>query len=304
MLSSVFLVSILIAGAPPGAGRDVPVPASDSFATSWDQTHFEHNLWSAVLARHVDESGLVDYAAIKKDDRFREYLYRLANTSPVGLADDGSPAGDPRLAFWINAYNALVIQGVLETLPADSTRWKQYSVLEVDVPGVARRGKGFFVGLRFKVGQRRYNLDEIEKAVLLQGPPRDSGKVDLYRSVGPKKPDARVHFALVCAAKGCPKLWTKSYDGASIDRQLDQAARRFVRDPKRTVFDLTGRTVNVSQLADWYKEDFTSPGMSGHAGSVIEFLSRYVDDGELARSLSEEAWRIAYLDYDWKLNVR
>ena len=126
------------------AARDVDVPKSGAFSPSWAEADFDHTLWTEVLSEYVNDEGLVNYAAIGKDERYREYLHRLANTNPADLAN-----GTARLAFWINAYNALAIQGVLETLPDDVQDWPTYSVLRVSVSGIREKDKGFFAGLRF-----------------------------------------------------------------------------------------------------------------------------------------------------------
>lgn len=297
---TVGLLSIaMLACLAPGPSHDIPVPTSSAFSTSWNRRVFSHSLWSGVLSDHVDDSGLVDYGAVQSDARFQEYLFRLANTNPRELSD-----GNHRLAFWINAYNALAIQGVLFRFPKSRTSWSERSVLDVTVPGLQERGKGFFQGLRFNVGGRWYTLDEIEKAVLLRKPDWIQRDERLYREVGAGAPDSRVHFALVCAARGCVKLRREAYEGSRVNAQLDDAVRRFAADPSRASFDLSSRSMRVSQLLDWYRADMTSPRLSPHAKSVAAFLSRYVENGELARSLAEDEWKVGYIEYDWKLNVK
>lgn len=278
---------------------DVPLPDGSDFAPAWETVGFSHDLWDRVLSDHVDDEGLVDYAALQENDPFREYIYRLANTNPAEVGGNTE-----RLAFWINVYNALAIQGVLVTLPDDRSTWGAYSVLNVSVPGIEEKGKGFFQGLRFVVGGRRLTLDEIEKAVMLQQPDWVARERRHYRSVGPKTPDPRVHFALVCAAKGCVKLRRGAYQGAALDTQLAEAVRRFVNDPTQARFDTKNRIMHVSRLLEWYGDDLTDPRYSPHGKSVAEFLSRYVDEGVLARSLGSQEWRTVYLEYDWQLNLR
>jgi hypothetical protein len=182
--------------------------------------------------------------------------------------------------------------------------WPEYSVLDVDVPGVKQDGKGFFRGLRFVVGKRKYTLDEIEQAVLLQRPSWVTEDEPFYRSVGVGTPDPRIHFALVCCAKGCPKLQQEPYEASRVDSQMDDAIRRFARDHTRIRLDQDTRVMHVSRLLDWYGKDLTDPRMSPYAGSVVKFLSRYVEDGGLARSLAEDSWRTTYIEYDWKLNLQ
>lgn len=281
------------------AGRNVSVPEREGFAPSWDKASFGHDLWNQVLGDHVNQAGLVDYAAIKADERFWEYVHRLGDTDPRGF-----PTSDARLAFWINAYNALVIQGVLETLPDDRSRWPGYRVIDVDLPEVDEPGKEFFVGLRFAVGEHRYTLEEIEKAVLLQrwsGAPKES---EHYAAVGTANVDPRIHFALVCAAKGCPKLRSAAYESSRVQTQLDDAVRDFARDRKQVTFDLERRRMRGSKLLEWYGGDLTNARYKPHAESVAAFLARYVDDGGLARSLTVDHWETSFIEYDWRLNLR
>lgn len=297
LLPTVLALWLGVAGTSPASfARDVPVPHDQSFSAQWDTRELSetHALWTAVLAEHVDEAGLVDYAAIGPDQRYREYLFRLAHTDPGGLPDDAH-----KLAFWINAYNALAIQGVLETLPADGKKWSSYSVLAVKL-----EGKGFFDGLRFQVGGRRYALDEIEKAVLLRYASAVGDRADHYGLVGPRIPDPRVHFALVCCAKGCPPLRRAAYLGQSIDAELGQVTRRFVADRSRCRVDSRRRVLHVSKLLEWYGGDLTKTSYHPHAESVPAFLGRYAAEPRLAESLSSGPWRIEYLDYDWALNLQ
>ena len=62
--------------------------------------------------------------------------------------------------------------------------------------------------------------------------------------------------------------------------------------------------MRVSKLLDWYSKDLTDPRMLPHAESVAKFLSRYVDDGDLARSLAQDTWKTTYIEYHWKLNLQ
>lgn len=290
------VTTLLICVASIGILHDVPVPEGVAFASTWDKVNFAHDLWSGVLADHVDDAGLVNYGAIRDDRRFAEYLHRLAKTPLEKLPDD-----DARLAFWINAYNAFAIQGVLRTLPENEADWRRYNVLEIKIPGGE---EGFFRGLRFMAGGRRYSLDDIEKGILLHRADFIDRDRAHYLNVGLRAPDPRVHFALVCAAKGCVKLHGQAYRAASIERQLDDAVRRFVSDPRHASFDRKNRTARLSKIVEWYADDLTNPAFVHHAKTVTGFLARFVEDGDLARSLTRDKWRIIHTAYDWTLNLQ
>ena len=141
---------------------DIEVAREDSFVSFRQLTPLDDGLRAAVLKIHVDDDGLFDYAAMGRDGRSGEYLGRLANKDSVDQV-----SGEEPLAFWINAYKVLALQGVPATRPERASDWPAYSVLDVAMPGVTEKGKGFFVGLRFLVGGRRYTLDEIENMVIL-----------------------------------------------------------------------------------------------------------------------------------------
>jgi len=262
------------------AGPTEVAPATEKgSAETWDRSAFDHGLWGRVLGDHVDDEGLVDYAGIRRSDAFREYLYRLAQTDATGLRND-----DERLAFWINAYNALTIKAVLDTLPQDQTAWPEYSIQDQRVGG-----RSIWKGISFKVGGRMLTLDEVEHSVLR--------KQEGLR-------DPRMHLALVCAARGCPALRNQAYTGEQVKRQLRSAVDRFLRDKTRCRIDAEAAVVHLSKVFEWYAEDFTDPSFSPHADSVVLFLAMSARNGDLARTLRGVDFEIQYLEYDWKLNVQ
>lgn len=262
----------------PDPERVVSQPREQSFAATWNRGAFDHGLWDAVLQQHVTEQGLVDYGAIRGDDRFSEYLYRLANTDAAGLSDDSQ-----RLAFWINAYNALTIKAVLETLPDDRSKWSEYSIKDQTVGD-----KNIWTGLRFRVGGGTWTLDQIEHDIL--------GGKGVHR-------DPRTHLVIVCAARGCPRLWNRAYDPKNIDDQLSGAVQRFVHDPNQFQIDESNRTLKLNKVFKWYGNDFSSPESAPNAPTVPAFLGKYIPDPPLTRSMTQDVWKLEYSDYDWKLNI-
>ena len=144
MQFAVLLVPAIISG----SGIETPVPANAGFAHSWAHTGFDHGLWGLVRADHVDAAGLADYAALAGDTRFLQYLYRLANTNPAEVGNEKA-----RLAFWISADNAVVIHGVIATLPTDRTKSGEFSVRDVEVADIDEPVAGVF--RRAAVSDRR-----------------------------------------------------------------------------------------------------------------------------------------------------
>ncbi len=216
----------------------------------------KNDVFDAVLRDHVKD-GYVDYPAIAGDQRFATYLEQLRKTDAQSL-----PRAQ-KLAFWINAYNALAIKGILE---GSSPR---------SFFGKAK----FFYTDKYEVGGAKTNLYDLEHDILL---PLD---------------DARIHVAIVCASRSCPKLRSEAYSAGRLDEQLDASARDFINDTTRNRYDREQKTAYLSSIFDWFEGDFRRA-----AGSVQKFAARYVDDERVARELSGESYRVEHLDYDWNLN--
>ncbi len=192
-----------------------------------------HAPFDAILQRHVDAEGRVAYRTLAVEDgaALDRYLAALAAADPAALAE---PA---QIAFWLNAYNANVLRGVLAGQHAE---------------GLFAR-KRFFAFHSFPVAGRRRTLDEIEHDILRRR----------FR-------EPRIHFALVCASTSCPRLRREAYRGAQLDAQLDEQARGFLQDPARNRIG-PGDMVHLSMLFKWFAEDFTDA-----AGSVPAYVRRWV----------------------------
>jgi len=212
-----------------------------------------------LLLSHVRD-GFVDYDGIALDPRLDDFIAQLGVTTPEEL---GSPA--ERKAFYINAYNAIAIRGILDGQSPDS------------LFGRSR----FFKRMRFDVLGEPMSLEDIEHERL--------------RPMG----DARIHFAIVCASLSCPRLSSRAYLPATLDAQLDAATEQFLNDPTRNVFDSNRRVAYVSKIFDWFQEDFVA-----NSGSLQIFMARYVTDQASARILRAESFEVNFRDYDWSLNGR
>ncbi len=227
----------------------------------------DHGAWDLLLQAHVDGRGLVDYDAFAQNPRFEEYLQRLARTDPARL-----PRAE-QLALWINAYNAYTIELI-------NRHGERASIRNINRTLGLIAGKGPWSERMATVGGRTYTLDEIEHEI-----------------VRPRFEEPRIHFALVCAAIGCPTLRREAYTGARLEAQLDDQARDFLRrTPAKNRVDVQARRVYLSPIFRWYREDFGR----GNA-EVGRYLARFHDGAERELLLSG-AFRIDYTSYDWTLN--
>jgi len=219
----------------------------------------DYSMLDDLLLSHVQD-GFVDYDGIALDPRLDNFIGQLASTAPTALASTSE-----QKAFYINAYNAIAIRGILDGQSPDSFF------------GRSR----FFKRMRVDVLGESLSLDDIEHGRL--------------RPMG----DARIHFAIVCASLSCPRLASRAYLPATLDAQLDAAAEQFLSDPTRNVFDSDRRVAYVSKIFDWFEEDFVA-----NAGSLQSYLARYVTDQSSARLLRADSFDVKFRDYDWSLNGR
>ena len=217
-----------------------------------------HQLVGQVLAAHVRD-GIVDYPSMQGDGRLPTYLALLDRVDPSMLS-----TRHERLSFWINAYNAFAIQGIID----------RYS------PQTYVGRYRYFIGKDYRVGGATINLYDLERQVLIK-----------------QFQEPLVHFAIVCASRSCPKLQSWAYEPDRLEQQLEQVARTFVNDPSRNRFDQVKKVASLSMIFKWFEDDF-----SRAAGSVLSYIARYVNDPDLAQDLRQSEYRIEYLDYDWMLN--
>jgi len=237
-----------------------------------DAPGFDHRDWTSVLSRFVDERGQVDYAALAVDRAALDrYLERIAETGPQstpGLF----PTQEDELAYYVNAYNALVFQGVLDGhVDADSV-WRGL------IPGYS-----FFVKRKFRLDGRSINLRNLENKV-----------------VRAQFGDARIHAALNCASVGCPRLPTTAFEPGRLESELNSAMTEFVSNEQHVRVETAQRTVYLSKIFEWYKDDFLAD--EREAGNedpnLIDYVNRYrSDEPPIPRD-----YAVRFLEYDKRLN--
>lgn len=232
------------------------------------QATFDHADFSAVLAAHVRD-GLVDYDGVGRDPRFEAYLGKLAAFDPATLGRD------EQLAFWINAYNAYTLKLILKHDERRSIR-NINKTLFVKAYGPWKEKLAV-------VGGTAYGLDAIEQEI-----------------IRPTYREPRIHFALVCAAMGCPPLRAEAYTGAALEAQLQDQGRIFLREsPAKNRVEVGARRVFLSQVFKFrdYKKDF-----GGSEAAIGRFVAQWYPPGPERTLLESGAFAVTYTDYDWSLN--
>lgn len=231
---------------------------------------FDHTAFDALLRAHVVD-GMVDYDAFARAPGLPRYLASLAAFDPATLPRE------EQLAFWINAYNAYTIQLINKHGERESIRNinKSFGFVKAYGPWTEKLAI---------VNGKPLGLDEIEQ--------------DIIR---PTYKEPRIHFALVCAAMGCPPLRSEAYVGAKLDQQLEDQGRTFVtRQPTKNRVDVAAMTVFLSPVFIGFRDYIKDFG--GSHQSVGRFIARYFADGPEKALLLSGGFRARETDYDWTLN--
>ncbi|SRR5258708_3070977 len=245
---ALFVISLLAVSAP------VPAAATDSMTVPQWQA-----LWSAVLSRFVDQQGRIDFSGLARDPgELDRVVAFIAETSPSSQSQL-FPDRNSKLAFYINAYNALAMYGVVHAgIPASLGGLRKFT---------------FFYLQKFTTGGKSISLYDLEN--------------DVIRPLG----EERIHFALNCMVVGCPRLPRAAFDAATLESQLEAAARTFVGESRNVRMDPSRREVWVSAIFDFYTKDFLE-----HASSLIAYLNRY-RSGPVPPD-----FKVRFFDYDWTVN--
>ena len=203
----------------------------------------DHSAWQKILDTYLIKTTagtLFDYAAVSKDDitTLDHYLTRLSRTDVDRLNEV------EQKAFWINAFNALVVRVVLS----------EYPVSSINDIGGGWFSSGPWAEKRFRVYLIDLSLNDI-----------------YHRILRPIWQDNRVHYALSCAAKGCPNLQGSAFEARTLDQDLDAAARDFINNGQG-ILQLNGGSVRLSRIYDWYRDDF-----GADEAGVIRHLKSFAD---------------------------
>jgi Protein of unknown function, DUF547 len=213
-----------------------PTPVLDSATGAWSIGEWEA-AWTKVLTRYVDDAGRIDFDALRQNrvdlDRVVAFIAAVDPDSEL----QWFPDKHARLAFYINAYNALAMYGVVRAGVPES------------LGGLTKFT--FFYLRTFTVGGKSISLYKF--------------KNDVIRPLG----EERVHFALNCMVVSCPRLARVAFTAARLDGQLDTAARAFIGDTRNVWIVQAKREVWLSAIFDFYTEDFLA-----HAPSLIAYVNR------------------------------
>jgi len=232
--------------------------ASPVTAADFDQSH---SLLDRVLKQYV-KNARVDYAALQAQPQdLNRYLDQVAT---VGKTEFKQWSGPQQIAFLSNAYNASTLRLIIENYPLKSIK---------DIGGWF---SGPWDQPVVKLFGETITLNTLEHKVL---------RVDYA--------EPRIHFALVCAAIGCPPLRGEAFVGTRLEEQLVDQAKQFLSESTKNRVDAANRTVYLSPIFKWYGGDFEKK-----SGSVLAALKPYWP----GKAVTPDGFKISYTDYDWSLN--
>jgi len=209
-----------------------------------------HDSWNKLLSQFVSATGKVNYRALKgKTSELEAYLKLLAD-NPV----QSSWSRNEKMAYWINAYNAFTVKLILDNYPLSSI--------------TSLSGGKVWDKKWIKLGDKTYSLNNIENDILR-----------------PRYKDARIHFAVNCAAKSCPPLLNRAWTADNLNSNLSQQAKKFINN---SAFNQVGANkVVISKIFEWYAADF---------GNIVDYLNKYSNTKINAKA------QVSYQEYDWALN--
>ena len=177
----------------------------------------DQSLWDTILKKHVSIDGNVNYKALKSDSsKLKSYINQLSQNTP-----NENWSNEDKLAYWINAYNALTVDLIIRNYPIKSIK-------DIKYPWKQRL---------WDFGDNNYNLDEIEHKIL--------------RNMD----EPRIHFVIVCASYSCPKLQNEAFTAEGLEAQLTKATKEFLADTNRN--EISEKSIKISKIFDWFSKDFT-----------------------------------------------
>lgn len=209
-----------------------------------------HTIWTAELQRYVDEKGDVDYASWQKNTEIlNNYIKTLEENPPAHYWSKNDS-----LSYFINAYNAVTVKLILDNYPLKSIK-------NLITPWYFKR---------FNLNEKKVSLNYIEHKILR------------------KMNEPRIHFAINCASKSCPKLLDFAFEPHRINRQLEEATKHFLNDPTKNT--ITVNQLKLSKIFQWFSKDF------GNNQTRLAFIQKYT-----SIQIDPKA-SIKFLEYDWGLN--
>jgi len=228
----------------------------------------DHGDWGSFLKKYLrvqaGTTNLVAYAQVTPEDRKKLDIY-IQRLTAVPVSTLSRAEQKP---YWINLYNALTIQVILDHYPTKT-------IFDIDI------SPGFFSNGPWKkklvqVEGEQISLDDIE-----------------HRILRPVWKDARIHYGVNCASIGCPDLQPVPFTRENTDQLLTEAAKAFIASDRGIWFD--GGKLGASSIYKWFSEDF-----GDNDREVIAHIRTYASPA--VQKQLDQMRDISGYHYDWDLN--
>ncbi len=242
--------------------------------------------YAAILETYVDDSGMVNYRELKKNNDRLEVAYNAL--AKLHEAKYNQWSESEIIAFLINTYNFLTLKVIVDNYPVKSSFFSSLRFPKNSI----RQISGVWDEIKFTVMEQKMTLDHIEHDILRK-----------------QFNEPRIHIALVCAAMGCPPLRNEPYSANKLDNQFEDQSRRFINDSSKFMIDKQKNHIYLSSIFKWFGEDFiqrygTNDAFRDHdenERAVLNYFAQFLSPLEYDFLLTE-SYDISYLDYDWSLN--
>ena len=258
---------------------------SQTLAAESEKLGFDYSDFADTLKINVDDAGMVNYKKLNAEpQKLLAFTTKLRN---LDRKDFDKWDDNTKIAFWLNAYNALTLKAIIDNYPIKSSFFKSRIYPKNSIRQIA----GVWDKIKFKVMGQNLTLGHIEHKILRV-----------------KFDEPGIHMAMVCAAMGCPSLRNEPYIGDKLQEQLNDQARRFLANLEKFKIKRTDNRIYLSPIFKWFAADFIKKyGLKKNIGrhnkeksAVLNFIASHLNvqkDYVLAGK-----FKIKYLKYDWSLN--
>ncbi len=244
--------------------------------------------YGEILKACAREDGRVDYGALRRRRLdLKPLLMKLGDLDPNVYQ---RWPRDEKLAFWINAYNAKMLDIIARNYPIQSSWWLRLTWPPDDI----RHIRGIWTDFKLLVMDEEFTLSDVERRLFQK-----------------TFADPRVYLALTYASRSSPSLRRQPYHGPDLDRQLDEQVRQFLTSPQGLQIDRRGMVVRLSALfkPTWRGAEFVNrygtdkkfKTCDPETRAVLNFITGYLPREDVY-FLEVENYTVEYMNFDWRLN--
>ena len=233
---------------------------------------FDYNLFDNLLNKYVSGNSVNYNDLIKEKEKLFKFTVQLAMISPDSH-EELFPTKNDKLAYWINAYNAFILETIIKDYPVESIK---------DINFI-----GFTVWLNKNLlGGEKISFKSLEDDII-----RERFK------------DPRIHFAINCASASCPPLINEVYLPETLESQFNKSTTNFINNKNNFMIDVNEKVVYISAIFDWYEDDFIEWLKNKHpeinSPVILDYIKIYYNE-----TIKNDWYEfdIEVNDYDWSLN--